>query len=207
MAAIQMIQDTALELFDRHGYHHVTIEDIARGAGVSPSTFYRYFGTKEGLFTVDPYTAVGADSFQEVLDVDDLPATMERLTAGATGGGPWRGMRYVMEEPVVRAAVYATMDSIADRIAAILTDRGHSPTQARVRARTYIFGAYFGALAQWHLDGRTRPIGEYAREALTVLPAAQEPPGNARPRRARRAPARDVPTSPTPARRPRTQSP
>lgn len=169
MAAIQAIQATAMDLFDKHGYHNVHVEDIAREAGVSQSTFYRYFGTKEGLFTVDTFAAAGIDSFQEILDLDDPAATMERLAASAGSAGPWRGMRYVMEEPVVRAAVYATMDVVADRIAAILAERGHTPTQARVLARTYVFGVYFGALEQWHHEGRTRPIGDYAREALDAV--------------------------------------
>ncbi|WP_341720032.1 helix-turn-helix domain-containing protein [Micromonospora sp. FIMYZ51] len=169
MAAIRAVQDTAMNLFDAQGYHNVTIEDICREAGVSPSTFYRYFVTKEGLFTVDPFAAVGADGFREVLDLDDLPGTMERLAASAGPGGPWRGMRYVLEEPTVRAAVYATMDAMAGRLAAALADRGHDAIQARVLARTYLFGVYFGALEQWHSDGRTRPIGEYARAALDAI--------------------------------------
>jgi AcrR family transcriptional regulator len=177
IAAIRAIQDTAMELFDARGFHNVTIDDIAREAAVSPSTFYRYFGSKEGLFTVDPYAAVGADGFDEVLDLDDLPGTMARLAASAGGAGPWRGMRYVLEEPTIRAAVYATMDAMVDRIAVALADRGHEPTPARVLARTYIFGVYFGALEQWHTDGRTGPIGDYVRQALTAIPAAQETTG------------------------------
>ncbi|MEV2240428.1 helix-turn-helix domain-containing protein [Micromonospora sp. NPDC049891] len=177
MAAIRAIQDTAMELFDSRGFHSVTIDDIAREAAVSPSTFYRYFGSKEGLFTVDPFAAVGADGFDEVLDLDDLPGTMTRLADSAGGGGPWRGMRYVLEEPSVRAAVYATMDAMVERIAAALAERGHGSTSARVLARTYIFGVYFSALEQWHNDGRARPIAEYAREALDAIPSGRETVG------------------------------
>ncbi|MEU8244163.1 helix-turn-helix domain-containing protein [Actinoplanes missouriensis] len=177
MAAIRAIQDTAMELFDSRGFHNVTIEDIAREAAVSPSTFYRYFGSKEGLFTVDPFAAVGADAFDEVVDLGDLPATMARLAASAGAAGPWRGMRYVLEEPTVRAAVYATMDAMVERIAAALAEHGHGPTPARVLARTYIFGVYFGALEQWHSDGRTGDISDYVREALHAVPAAQQAAG------------------------------
>lgn len=166
-----------MELFDSRGFHNVTIDDIAREAAVSPSTFYRYFGSKEGLFTVDPFAAVGADGFDEVLDLDDLPGTMTRLAGSAGVGGPWRGMRYVLEEPTIRAAVYATMDAMVERITTALADGGHGPTPARVLARTYIFGVYFGALEQWHNDGRTGPIGEYVREALEAIPARQEAAG------------------------------
>lgn len=69
------------------------------------------------------------------------------------------------------------MDAMVDRIAAALADRGHAPASARVLARTYIFGVYFSALEQWHDDGRTRPIGEYVREALEAILATQQAAG------------------------------
>jgi AcrR family transcriptional regulator len=37
----------AFELFRRNGFDKVTIDDLAAAAGVSRSTFLRYFGTKE----------------------------------------------------------------------------------------------------------------------------------------------------------------
>ncbi|MEV0400091.1 TetR family transcriptional regulator [Actinoallomurus sp. NPDC050550] len=37
----------AFELFRREGFEKVTIDDLAKAAGVSRSTFLRYFGTKE----------------------------------------------------------------------------------------------------------------------------------------------------------------
>jgi AcrR family transcriptional regulator len=177
LAAVRAVQATAVALFDERGYHAVTVEDIAREAGVSQSTFYRYFGTKEGIFTVDPFAAVGADSFTEIVDLDDPVAMMTKIAAlGSDSAGPWPGMRYVMEEPVVRAAVYATMDSIADRVAAVLRERGEGPTQALTRARSLVFGVYFGALQQWYLDGRTRPVETYARDALAVLQPGRSGP-------------------------------
>jgi AcrR family transcriptional regulator len=172
MAAVQAVQDAAMNLFDQHGYHQVTVDDIARAAGVSTSTFYRYFGTKEGVFTVDSFIVADVDVFQEIVDLDDPAATMERLAGAAGGSEPWRGMRYVIEEPVVRAAVYVTLDALVDRFVPVLISRGTPPNQARVLARSYLFGVYFGALEEWHRDGRKRPIGDYAREAMAALGGA-----------------------------------
>ncbi|WP_335975706.1 TetR/AcrR family transcriptional regulator [Streptomyces sp. CA2R106] len=47
--ASQEILETALRLFTEQGYDETTIAQIAREAGVSQRTLFRYFGTKEDL--------------------------------------------------------------------------------------------------------------------------------------------------------------
>ncbi|THA22955.1 TetR/AcrR family transcriptional regulator [Streptomyces sp. A1277] len=47
--AAQEILQTALRLFTHQGYDETTIAQIAREAGVSQRTLFRYFGTKEDL--------------------------------------------------------------------------------------------------------------------------------------------------------------
>jgi AcrR family transcriptional regulator len=181
LAARERITTAALDLFDQRGYTRVTVDEIAAAAGVSPRTFYRYFGTKEGLFTTDTYATVGVDVLAEELDAGDLPGSIERMMgriASASNGKAWRGMPYVLEEPAVRAAVYAAGDAFAQRLSTMLEPAGFTPVQARVTARTYIFGVYFGALEQWHLDGRGRPLASHLHEGLTCLGsqgAAQSP--------------------------------
>jgi AcrR family transcriptional regulator len=49
------IQAQALRLFRRQGYHETTVEQIADAAEVSPSTFFRYFPTKEDVVLYDEF--------------------------------------------------------------------------------------------------------------------------------------------------------
>jgi AcrR family transcriptional regulator len=51
--ASQEILDTALRLFTEQGYDKTSIAQIAREAGVSQRTLFRYFGTKEDLLGGD----------------------------------------------------------------------------------------------------------------------------------------------------------
>ncbi|MGA2975030.1 MAG: TetR family transcriptional regulator [Spirochaetia bacterium] len=47
------IQQHALRLFSQQGYEETTVEQIAEAVEISPSTFFRYFATKEDCVVYD----------------------------------------------------------------------------------------------------------------------------------------------------------
>src|SRR5437016_6707742 len=49
------IQQHALRLFREQGYDATTVEQIAAAAEISPSTFFRYFPTKEDVVLYDAF--------------------------------------------------------------------------------------------------------------------------------------------------------
>ncbi len=74
------IQREALRLFSRHGYAETSVEQIAAAAEVSPSTFFRYFATKDDV--------VLADFLDE--------RALEQVVAAPSELGPFGALRHAM---------------------------------------------------------------------------------------------------------------
>lgn len=76
------LAQVAFELFLRDGFDKVTLDDLAAAAGVSRSTFLRYFGTKEDavLVAFDAHGARLADALRaRPADEDDWTALRRAL--------------------------------------------------------------------------------------------------------------------------------
>ncbi|MGW4376548.1 TetR/AcrR family transcriptional regulator [Streptomyces albidoflavus] len=80
-AAAQVILDTAVRLFAEQGYERTTIAQIAREAGISQRSLFRYFGTKEDLVCGDQ------EALGELLKrtVEQQPAEMSAWDALRAG--------------------------------------------------------------------------------------------------------------------------
>jgi AcrR family transcriptional regulator len=179
-ATMHAIQATALDLFDEHGFAQVSVEQIADAAEVSPSSVYRYFGTKEGIIMADDFDLLSDKDLSDALDPDD-PLGAVRAAVARFAPEPdteatpeheslaQRRIRYFFDEPSVRRASYETLANAARRIAPVLAANGKLPEpEAYVAASILVFG-YFAALEQWHQNPTEHPIAETLDNALNAL--------------------------------------
>jgi AcrR family transcriptional regulator len=171
------IQEHALRLFLEQGYDATTVEQIAQAAEVSPSTFFRYFRTKEDVLLYDnfdplliaelrkvpadvPPIAALRQALHAVFDV--IPAEQRELERA-------RG-RLIWHAPELKARVLVQMQEGVGMVSGLIAERtGHDPTDPRVRALT---GAIIGVIMASMLDVVGEPDADYlvvADRALELL--------------------------------------
>lgn len=177
-AAMQTIQRVALDLFDRDGYGNVTIERIAEAAEVSPSSIYRYFGTKERLVLWDEYDPELFALMQSAQG--DVSSVLNRLRQGiATIIQAWpddevdnitRRMRYILSEPDVHAAMLREQHEFEVAIRHMIAPYiGESAEALRVRvAAATLLACLTAALYHWADTGYTERLADVLDEALTL---------------------------------------
>lgn len=189
-AAMDRIQDVALDLFDENGFDGVTIERIAALAEVSPSSVYRYFGTKEGIVLHDRNRA----ELPELLSPDDDDRPLVDAFRDAVMGffarhgdsrdaEDRRRVRYVMEVPSVQEAVTRRMvggDSVLAMYVARRTGRETEDLEVQVISGA-LNGALLGAVRHWYATGGDRPFGELLDEMFEALRRGFDREGAGRP--------------------------
>jgi len=83
------IQDHALRLFRERGYDETSVEDIAEAAEVSPSTFFRYFPTKEDVVLYDAFDPILIESFlgqpADLSPIEAMRVAMRTALKDSTG--------------------------------------------------------------------------------------------------------------------------
>ncbi|MEI2730537.1 MAG: TetR family transcriptional regulator [Dermatophilaceae bacterium] len=180
-AAMRHIQTVAVAMFTERGFDAVTVEQVAAAADVSPSTVYRYFGTKEGLIVHDEYDdellAMAAPLLEVYDPVTAFLVAVERLQS--VSGPALTEARWALwfAVPSVRAAGYLMIDEFTDELATILVASGRSGLTL-AQARTLIgalLGATLTSLRTWVEDGAVGDPIERLCADLTVVRAAFPP--------------------------------
>ncbi|MCO8270424.1 TetR/AcrR family transcriptional regulator [Actinoplanes sp. TRM 88003] len=164
----------ALRLVDDRGLDHVTVEDIAAAADVSPRTFFNYFATKDEAIVGDQFVD-NHDVLERLravpADVPAVPAVLQAITpdleAIEADGELWLvRCRVMANNPALVTGLISRSaqheQDLADAIAA------RSGTDAALAAA--VTGAAVRvSLMRWAAsDGRAR-LTELVRDAFDLL--------------------------------------
>ncbi len=140
----------AFRLFREQGYGETTVEQIAAAAEVSPSTFFRYFPTKEQLVLADDLDPVLIEAFR-AQPPDLAPLTAFRHAMAAVFAElPAEQQAFEQERqaliyhvPELRSAIGLEMERNIDMVSAVMAERvGGTPDDFDIRV---LAGALTGA--------------------------------------------------------------
>jgi AcrR family transcriptional regulator len=172
------IQEHALRLFAEQGYDATTVEQIAEAAEVSPSTFFRYFGTKEDVVSDDRYDELIVAGIEAAPAGLGPLATMRHALRASLGDlKPGENeqiltrMRLVLSVPALRARTMTNLLDSTNAFAPPLAHRlGRDPDDFDVRA--FVTGcmtaAAVGVFAWYDADGRA-DLGELIDRAVAAV--------------------------------------
>ena len=178
------LEDAALDLFSRKGFDHATVDEIADACNVSRRTFFRYFASKEDIFTGEKETTDG-EMFELIASrpadepaLESLRATLVTLAADleTDRSRMVAKVRIINETPSLRSAGLEHEQGTIDLVVEALARRSPEPVADDDRFRLRLvtqaaIGALRAAIDRWVEQGAERDLGEVALEALDALAA------------------------------------
>ena len=174
------IRDHAMRLFEEQGYAATTVDQIAEAAEVSPSTFFRYFPTKEDVILIDDYDPVIVEAIKaQPPDVSPVRALLNgmREVFLNLSAEEWatekRRQAIYQTVPELRARAMNQTVLAVDMLAGALADRDGKPHDDIIYR--VIAGAMVGVVLAVAPPGGTNSFdaADFARveEALGILEA------------------------------------
>jgi AcrR family transcriptional regulator len=165
------LREHALRLFREQGYQATTVEQIAAAAEVSPSTFFRYFPTKEDVVLQDDMDTRIVEAFarqpQDLAPIAAVRAGMREAWESFTPE-EWtqirEGAKLSVYVPEIRARSMSEFSRIINVIAEALASRtGRAPEDFRVRV---LAGAVVGVMMSVFLPEKLEAETEAEAEAV-----------------------------------------
>jgi AcrR family transcriptional regulator len=147
----QTIRREAFRLIEENGYAATTVEQIAEAADVSPSTFFRYFPTKESIVLADDMDPVILNALEEQPpDVSPIQAVRRAYQAAVANLSEDQReventrQRLMFSIPELKAAMYDEYYRTITTFAEVVGRRiGRDPSDFELRA---FAGALTGAM-------------------------------------------------------------
>jgi AcrR family transcriptional regulator len=178
---LHRLQEEALRLFDEQGYDATTIEQIAAAAGVSPSTFYRYFPTKEDVVVQDEYDPLIVNVFESQspgdAPLDALRTVLRVLFAEFTDADierVRRRVRMIFAVPALRARQVQQTTATEALLARMVAEHtGRAPDELEIRHFTaLIVTSWTVAISAWaETDGGKDELAAMLDRCLAHLEA------------------------------------
>ncbi|MBL7258421.1 TetR family transcriptional regulator [Paractinoplanes lichenicola] len=178
------IRAVAMQLFTSQGYAATTVEQIAESAEVSPSTFFRYFPTKEDVVVTDDYDPLIIEAIRaqppETPVADAVLLGMrqvfERLTEQEWDSERRRQELFRSVPELLARQLQATVAAV-EMLTGVIAERlGVPPTDFGARA---LAGAFVGVSLTFLPPGRPHHFDSHdfdnVREALIGLRTHLEP--------------------------------
>jgi AcrR family transcriptional regulator len=176
------IREHALRLFREQGYAETTVDQIADAAEVSPSTFFRYFPTKEDVVLADEFDPLLAEAFRaqpaELTPIQAVRAALRTVFGGMSEETKVRDRarrELIMTVPELRMAVLDEYTRSLRLLARLVAERlGRDETDLPVRA---FAGAMIGvAWATVDMGSSQQPqapsdVSDLLDQALALLEA------------------------------------
>ncbi|MFJ6214809.1 TetR family transcriptional regulator [Streptomyces sp. NPDC092296] len=174
----QDIRRAAYRLFTEQGYEATTVDRISDAAEVSPSTFFRYFPTKEDVVLSDEYDPMLAEALrarpadEPIVDAirHALTDSFGRLLAADRDDLLLR-TRLVLTDPVLRARSMDDQLRSQDAISALIVERtGRAPDDLEVHCASAAIIAVFTAVVRhWVQRDGTEDLAALYDRNLTLL--------------------------------------
>ncbi|MUL42845.1 TetR family transcriptional regulator [Streptomonospora sp. PA3] len=172
------IQQEALRLFGEQGYEATTVARIAAAAGVSHTTFFRYFPTKEDVVLGDEYDPLLEEALRRRPESEDLiervrNAVGEGLAAvyAADRDALLARVRLVLSAPPLRARLWEQLlgtQALLERALAGTGDSAEAPMRVRVVAAACL-AVLTTAITAWERDGGRGDLPAIVDEAFDHL--------------------------------------
>jgi AcrR family transcriptional regulator len=174
------IQEHALRLFREQGYEATTVEQIAEAAEVSPSTFFRYYPTKEDTVLTDEYDPLMVESLRsqppELSPADALRAMLREVIGELLSDHRERMLertRLLLSVGALRMRQWEHLRESQDLLVGVLAERlGRSPADREVRSFVAaLLAVWETTLTDWAEDDGRGDILRMLDEAIDFLSA------------------------------------